>query len=405
MFKLLLGSVLLTFIQACAFSSKEKAQELLKQSTQDLPAIIDTHMHLVCREAKNGCYVSPSLFSPLTHPYLTFKAQFLMEALGAKNHEKPDDEIRERLKTLVQNFPGEKPYFGLVLAFTASYDATTNSKDLTHTGLEVPNEYMQNVVQDLPSKLIPVFSLHPFQKTPAMEARPRIYKILPNSMNFSPGDERCLEFFSKIASSGSLLIAHVGDEHSVEGGGINNAYGNPMLYEKWLTRFPNLSIVFAHAGAAGKSSWPDESKEEENFKLVLNLLRKFPKQTYADISGFSLAPTRTRYLQQLLAAKDLHPQLLYGSDYPLPSIRALLKSTLWAMYFNDLLGDWSEFQAYYQAILTLHDTNPLAASFVTMRVISYNGNKFDAGVFFNNAQKILAKTAAAPDLSRLGSSP
>ncbi len=405
MFKFFLAGVMI-LSQACASNSKENALELLKQTTQDLPAIIDTHMHLVCRESKNGCYVSPSLFSPLTHPFLTFKAQILMVALGAKNHEKPDEEIRDRLKTLVQKFPSEKVYHGLLFAFTASYDPISLTKNLSKTGLEVPNEYMQSVVQDLPSQLFPVFSIHPFQKAPVIEPKPRIYKILPNSMNFSPDDERAAEFFAKIASSGSLLIAHVGDEHSVDGGGINNDYGNPLLYEKWLTRFPNLTIIFAHVGAAGKSYLLNENKEEENFNLVLRLLRKFPKQTYADISGFSLGPTRTHYLQQLLVAKDLHGQLLYGSDYPLPAIKALLKSTLWAMYFHDLLGDWQEFQRYYQSILTLHDINPLAAAFVTMRVISYNGIRFDAGVFFKNANKVLASTVVVPfDLPRPGSSP
>ena len=50
--------------------------------------------------------------------------------------------------------------------------------------------------------------------------------------------------FSTLASMKMVLITHVGDEHSVRGSGIDDAMGNPALFEPWLKKYPDLKIIF-----------------------------------------------------------------------------------------------------------------------------------------------------------------
>ncbi len=371
-----------------------ESKNILNHALVDIPAVIDVHMHLVCRQPENGCFVPQSLFS-YRHPFMYFQTQMMMSALGVKDQEHPDLQIVERLESLLKNFP-KVPYVGGLLAFAASFDPTNKNILYDKTGLSVPNKYMQSIVTQNPHNLFPVHSLHPFESDLSAKfasflknGRPLLLKVLPNSMNFAPDDERTSEFFAQLALHRAVLLTHVGSEHSVEGGGIDNAHGNPLLYEKWLQRFPSLRIIFAHAGIGGQSIVNAKGDREDNFDLVLKMMRKYPQQTYADLSGFAVSPNRAAYLRRLVQAEDLHPRLLYGSDYPLVAIKPLMDIVLWDMYLHGLLGGWEDFRRKSKAILEIYDFNPLAAAFVALRGIAYNGRSLPVEVFFGNARKLV----------------
>ncbi len=374
------------------------AQDLVREALEDLPGVIDTHMHLICRESKNGCFVHESLFSPYTHPFKSFKAQVLISALGIDGEENWEEQILERQETLLRKFP--IPYKGMFFAFAATYNRNSHEKELERTGLEVSNEYMSEVVSKNPSYMFPVHSLNPYQADLKSQferlKNGHFFKLLPNSMHIAPHDEKCRPFFEMVARSNSVLITHIGVEHSVDGGGVENAFGNPLLYEKWLQRFPNLKIIFAHTGGSGKTM-TQEGAFKDNFLLVLDLMRRYPKQTFADLSGFSVAPNLVQYLPTLLHEKDLFPRFLYGSDYPLVAVRPLLKMTLWMMYFKGLWGsNFSEFLKRYDAILEIYTYNPLLASLVIMRLITYNGDRLSPEIFFANAKRLIGETLLPP---------
>ena len=373
------------------------AKQLLSEAFKDLPGIVDTHLHLVCKEDRNGCFVPKKLFSFGTHPILSMKTQVMMSSLGVLNDESSDDETLTRLFSLIRSVP-DKPYLSFLFAFAATYDPHTHQKNLSKTGLEVSNAYLSQVVAKIPDRLVPVYSLHPFQADLKNEfaklGSPRFFKLLPNSMHVDPSDERCEPFFRLLAENRAILITHSGIEHSVEGGGINNDFGNPMLFDKWLQRFPNLRIVFAHAGGAGKSRFGRERKD--NVEWVLELMRKYPAQTFADISAYALAPNLTQHLPLLLAQKDLHARFLYGSDYPLSAIKPLLSASLWLMYAKDLLGGFLEFQRRYHAILEVYNYNPLLSSVLVMRLVEKDGLRFPPEVFYKNARGLLEGYVPAP---------
>lgn len=368
-----------------------EAKDLINKSLKDLPAVIDTHLHLICKDPNHGCYVPHKLFAFTKNPWMAFKTKIMMSALGVKSSDKVDEAIVERMNSLINNFP-TKPYIAMAFAFSASYDKQSHKKDLEKTGLEVSNYYMQDVVDTNPTHLIPVYSLHPFEadleKLMGRLSRPLFFKTLPNSMNYSPSDDECEKFFSLIAKNNSVLITHVGDERSVEGGGITNRYGNPIFYEKWLRKFRKLRIIFAHAGGSG-SNLVQFGKREDNFDIVLDILKKYPNQTYADISGFSLAPNLVTHLPKLIQAKEVHDRIFYGSDYPLVSVKPLMITTLGLMYFKDLLGDFANFKNFFQLVLEIYKYNPLLASFVIMRNISYQGQSLPNSIFYLNARRLI----------------
>lgn len=371
----------------------EGVKALIRATLKDIPGVIDSHLHLICREEKNSCFVPKKLFSPKDHPFSAFKTQILLSALGITNDEEPDAQYFQRLDKVIRNFP-LKPYIAMLFAYTATYDRETGKKLPEKTGLEVSNSYMMQVVSQAPRSLIPVYSLHPFQaaleKEFAKLKKPRLFKVLPNSMHFSPDDEKCSKFFELLSANNSILITHIGDEHSIEGGGIDNDLGNPLLYEKWLKRFPKLRIIFAHTGGSGRSR-VNEKDKEENFHLVLQLMRKYPKQTYADISAFALAPNITKHLPELVQATDLHSRLLYGSDYPLAAIKPLMNATLYGMYWKGLLGGWRTFKERYDILLEIYNYNPLLASVVTMRLVSFKDKRFAPEVFYENTWRLLSE--------------
>jgi mannonate dehydratase len=355
----------------------------MAQDRSELPRIIDSHMHIVgIGSDASGCYVNPNQMS-WKHPFNYLKTVYMISAAGGGDHQHADRNYVTYLNQMVGSFPAPSKYYGLIFAFTPSYDRTTKKINLEKTGISVPNDYMLQVAKANP-QLIPVGSVHPFQPDLVQEIRRlratgvALLKILPNSMNFDPADEETDAFFAEVAHSKMVLITHVGDEHSVAGGGINNDYGNPLHYEKWLKKYPTLKIIFAHVGSEGHSH-DEAGQEKENFYLVLDLLRKYPRQTYADISAFSMAVKRVRYLGPLLQAEEVHKQLLFGSDYPLPNYSPLTTITLAAMRWHKLI----DFSTMLD-LMKIQRSNPLHYNYSLMRRVKSEGKSFPDGVFYRN---------------------
>lgn len=362
------------------------------------PLIIDSHTHLIGLGTDNsGCYVNPNQLS-WKHPISYIKTSYMIAASGIKNREHADKEYIDNLATKIQSFPGPHRYFALVFAFSPTYDKEDKKLNLAKTGIAVPNDYLLRIVKDHP-QMIPVGSVHPYQPEVGTEiaqlaqAGVRLLKILPNSMHFDPGDDATRDFFAATVKHSMVLIAHVGDEHSVAGGGIHNEYGNPYRYERWLKEFPTLKLIFAHVGSEGKSRNP-AGQIEENFNAVLRLLRQYPQQTYADISAFSSAFARVHYLTPLLESHDIHRQLLFGSDYPLPNFTPLTTLTLGLLKIRGLI---SLADGFLLARLQRH--NALAYNYQLLQTISTENKRFPPEVFSLNFLRIFTRETLPEQLA------
>jgi hypothetical protein len=262
-------------------------------------------MHLVgMQEDKSGCFVHPSAINKFK-PFNYIKTKFLLKASGVSDLHHADQQAKDHLNELIDSFP-EIPYYGLAFAFAAGHNRDDHKMNRDKTSFYVPNSVPVALAEKNP-KIIPVGSIHPFQEDLEEQFQylsskgVKFLKILPNSMHFNPEDDECENFFQKAEEYGMTVITHVGHENSVSYAGIENAHGNPLLYKRWLEKFPKLKIIFAHVGSEGKSevTMNGKKKRVDNFDLVLSILRdpKFRDRVYADISAFTISPLRTKYLK------------------------------------------------------------------------------------------------------------
>lgn len=364
------------------------ADKLLRDSLKGIPYIVDAHMHLVGSQTElTGCHAhQTSVPSTLQ----AVKQRVLSAASGVKSISDADRTAAKRTVSLILNFPHRVPYYGALFAFSATYDLEKGTVDMSRTSLHVPNEYMLQVCSEAPERLIPVGSIHPYdanaiEKLRALKAKGvHLIKWLPNSQFISPSHSKSLAFLAEMAKLKMVLVTHVGDEHAVNAAGTNNQFGNPSVFRIALRENPDLHIIFAHVGSEGTSIV--DNRKRENFDVVIDILKEFPKQAFADISAFSSAYRRVKYLPRLLAEKKIHGQLIYGTDYPLPAVGMLSFWTLKKMWYTKLLT--------FSQTSQIHEIfrhNPLAASFVAMRLVKYKGNSFPSEVFYNNFAKVFHK--------------
>lgn len=362
------------------------AQDILDETLVDIPYVVDSHMHVLgIGTDGSGCFVHPGSFS-WRNPLEWIKSNIMLSTCGVCHLSHADSNMFDRIQTLVKYFP-TIPYFGMIFAFAATYDESGKVQWLD-TGLHVPNKYVVEKTKESKG-LIPVGSIHPFQ--PDLEQQfdylvqhdVQVLKLLPNSMGFDPSCQSVRPFIELAVQYDMTIIAHVGDEHSVSGGGINNAHGNPLLWSGWLDEFPQLRIVFAHVGSEGAAL--SGGKQVENFDLVLHLMKKYPTQTFADISAFSSAPLRVKYLKRLLKETSIHSRLIFGSDYPLPATWISAAITSWVMYFSGLVDYRTR-----NALMEIQYRNPLAFNFAAMRLVRHQGYSFPPEIFYKNVEQIFS---------------
>jgi mannonate dehydratase len=87
-----------------------------------------------------------------------------------------------------------------------------------------------------------------------------------------------------------------------------------------------VRVIAAHCASLGTFAdldAPESSRPERpSFELFLRLMRdpRYPR-LYGDLSSMNQVHHDPALLAVLLRAIELHPRLLYASDYPLPAVR------------------------------------------------------------------------------------
>ena len=87
-----------------------------------------------------------------------------------------------------------------------------------------------------------------------------------------------------------------------------------------------------------------------------------------------------RPIDTLLARTDLHPRLVYGTDYPLPAINALIR-------ISDFVDGGYLERREGEQLRELYVYNPILFDFVAKRRMKHpeTGQRFPASVFEGNA--------------------
>jgi len=184
-------------------------------------------------------------------------------------------------------------------------------------------------------------------------------------MSIDPGSPRCDRFYERMAESGLWLIVHGGREYAVDAS-HDQLMGNPLRLRRPLDA--GVKVVVAHCASLGR--FPDldapqaNGKSVRSFDLFMRLFtdEKYERNLFADISTLTQVHHDAGPLRDLLRARELHPRLLYGSDFPLPGLRFMISPT--KLRLAGLLGATEA-----RLCRELFDYNPLLFDFAVARTV------------------------------------
>lgn len=359
-----------------------KARELIAAAFKDVdPArLIDFHTHMLgLGTGDSGAYVNPELRS-IWHPFKSFRFAVYRSASGVTDPDKADRQYVSRLAALIRGIPGHGRH--VIMAFDKHYRAD-GSVDDARTPFHVPNAYVYGLAERHPELFVPMISVHPYRRD-AVQALERwaakgvrFVKWLPNVMGMDPSDPAIDPYYETMKRLGMVLLTHTGREHALASVEFQR-YGNPLLYRRPLNM--GVTIIMAHCASLGTDADLDQPHQPEvpSFELFIRMMdeRRYEGLLYGEISG---ATQYNRYdgpLQTLLQRQDLHHRLVNGSDYPLPAVNALVRT-------SDLEEAGFISAEERDALNLIYRYNPLLFDFILKRTVRHpaSGARFLPAAF------------------------
>lgn len=347
----------------------------------DPARLFDHHVHLAGIGAGgSGCRVNAKMLSWL-HP--RHRVQFLayLDAARVTDLERADAQFVERLTALVDGRPVRGRF--LLLAFDAHY-GPDGRVDEDETEMYVPNEWAARVASARSDVFVAAASVHPWRADAVAElerahaAGARLVKWLPNAMGIDPADPRCDAFYDAMRRLSMTLISHAGEERAVDAAGAQEL-GNPLRLRRALDQ--GVRVIVAHCASDGRALDLDDPArpEVEAFDLFLRLVDdpKYVGLVFGEISAMTMSTRCGRPLETILARTDLHARLVDGSDYPLPAIDVLFRtSQLRELGYLTVEEE--------RALDELYDVNPLLFDLVLKRCLRHprSGTRFPPSVFY-----------------------
>jgi len=394
-----------------------EAIKLVRRSLDGLdPAkILDVHVHLAGRGTNNsGNYVHPNFFRWCTSEFPWFKSNIKMKIFSAAanmdvSNPNCDANYTAFLASLLRNYlppdiREKNPIgpFANVLGLAQVHDISGKVWP-SRTTMHISNEWVDRTWRKYPDVMRGAPSIHPYQKDcveqvdAAYERGARIIKWLPNSMGIDPSSDLCDRFYKAVASKGDMwILSHTGCEHSLDDAGYTvQDNGNPCHLRKPLDF--GCKIIAAHFASNGTDT---DLFEDSRFfgervpshRLMLRLLKspKYEGQLLCDISAMT-GLQRAHTLSTLLKRPDLHERLVYGSDFPVPAINAIV-------WLRKLVNLGLIRQEEVAPLREIYRINPLLSDFVRKRIMSYTSfgvdYKFADSIFqrsdlvFGNSPKV-----------------
>ncbi|MDF1563449.1 MAG: amidohydrolase family protein [Deltaproteobacteria bacterium] len=358
------------------------ARKLVLESLEglDTSKVRDFHVHMLALGSEvEGAYINEAMTS-WGSPVRYFKYLIYRSAAGIQDVESADAQFRERLVDLGKHLPMSMKLH--ILAFDEHYnaDGTVNAEK---TEFHTPNAYVFAMAKQHPGLFEPVMSVHPYRKD-ALEALDRwakegghYVKWLPNAMGMDPGDERLDPYYEKMREHGLVLITHAGEEQAVESE-EDQALGNPLRLRRALDH--GVKVIVSHCASLGTDVDLDdpEGKRVPSFELFLRLMDdpRYEGLVFGDISALTQFNRLGGPLDTILKRQDLHPRLVYGTDYPLPAINALVRT-------EDLVAGGYITKKERRWLNEIYEFNPILFDFVTKRRLKHpeTGERFADGIF------------------------
>lgn len=362
-----------------------KSADLVKHAYEGIdPArLVDHHTHVAgigTGDSKN--FVNPKMRS-WRHPFHHLKFKVYLSAAGVENEADADAGMVNRLVNLVEHLPCSGKF--RLLAFDKNY-SPDGAPNLEKTEFYVPNEYVFKLAEQYPEKFIPNISVNPYRPDALAELErwakrgARIVKWLPNAMGIDPSDPRCDPFYQKMKELDLILLSHGGEEKAVEAD-EDQRLGNPLLLRRALDA--GVKVIVAHCAGLGDNEDLDdpERKRIPNFDLFMRLMddKRYEGLVFADISAMTQFNRIGKPLNTILSREDLQERIVNGSDYPLPAINVVIRTT--PLVKQGYLTP--EERLYLNEI---YDYNPLLFDFALKRTMKLPGTqkRLPDSVFMTN---------------------
>lgn len=305
----------------------------------DLARVWDTHVHAVGIGPETGCWVNPTWRSHL-HPVRRLQFELYLGASGIELGPGADGAYVQRLIELqrMANPAGRS----VLLAFDWFHgEDGARRQDLS--SFHVPDEYVLDLAQEHPDALAAGASIHPYRsdaldRLDAAAARGAVLvKWLPASQGIDPASPLCDAFYERLAALDLPLLVHAGAEHAVDA--ARQKLGNPLRLRRALDA--GARVIVAHCAGLGEALDLDEPEAGRVpcSDLFLRLMdeERYRGRLFGGLSATTLVNRCGAPLARLLGRADVHPRLLFGSDYPLTAIEPA--TSTWLLARRGYLGD------------------------------------------------------------------
>lgn len=366
---------------ALAAEASPEARALIAAAFEGVPSgtAMDYHTHLAgLGTDADGCSINPHMLSWM-HPLSRLKFKVYVSGYGVTDLERADQQIRERLIDLIENIDGHGRY--ALLAFDRNHDADGRPVP-EDTEFYVPNAVVFKAAEKAPELFAPVMSIHPYRPD-AVEVLERfskrggrLVKWLPNAMGIDPASPKCEPFYLAMKRLGVALLSHAGEEQAVDAEEAQKL-GNPLRLRAALDR--GVKVIIAHCASLGQSEDLDDPARPKvpSFSLFLRLMGedRYRGLLFGEISATTQF-NRLGVLPTLLERSELHDRLVNGSDYPLPAINIVIRTS--SLQTAGLISAEER-----KALNEIYDFNPLLFDFVLKRTLKHpkTGARFPARIF------------------------
>jgi predicted TIM-barrel fold metal-dependent hydrolase len=343
------------------------ARELLERAYADVePAkLLDYHVHLLgMGEGASGCYVNERMLS-WAHP--TDRARFLVYRSAARitDERRVESQYLERLDALARPQGGRF----LLLAFDEHHDARGNAVR-AKTEFHVPDDYAMATAAGNPERFVAACSIHPGSSDAIARLERcaasgiRVVKWLPSAMGIDPADEHHRPFYERMRSLDMVLLSHGGKEAAVEADESQHL-SNPLRLR--LPLDAGVKVIVAHFASLGEDADLEDPARRSlpSWRILLRMMDepRWRGLLFADISAITQANRTPEPLATLLRRQDLHARLVNGSDYPLPAVNILIRT-------SSLVAQGFITPAERTALNEIYDFNPLMFDYVLKRTLS-----------------------------------
>ena len=373
--------------EALALNLSQPASDLIKRALDDIDPsqLVDHHVHLAgIGVGGSNAFVNQKMRT-WSHPFHRLKFKVYMSAAGVASETNADVDFLQRLSGLVANITDHGKH--RILGFDKNY-SRDGSVNLDKTEFYVPNEYVFKIAERHPDLFLPNISVNPYRPDAISELErwanrgARVVKWLPNAMGIDPSDPHCDEFYRKMKELDLVLLTHGGEEKAVEAK-EDQKLGNPLLLRRPLEY--GVKVIVAHCAGLGQNEDLESSNktQTDNFDLFMRLMddKRYEGLLFGEISAMTQFNRAGKPLTTILAREDLHERLVNGSDYPLPAVNILIRTT------NLLKHGYITADGRYM-LNEIYHYNPLLFDFVLKRTLKLPGTnkRLPPSVFMVNAQ-------------------